>query len=150
MGDRVGTFSQGDIEHALGDAGAGDRGAEQVAAFVDRAGLDHREDVVGGEVLLEVADEALRGAGGEGLLLEAVELVALADVGAVGDDFSVVLFLEPEKEHGGIQTSGVGDDDFHAAGGQHGGGWVKRRNIELPTSNFEWARARVAPGGGMV
>ncbi len=94
------------------------RGAEEVAAFVDRAGLDHREDVVGGEVLLEVADEALGGTGGEGLCFEAVEFVALADVGAVGDDFGVVFFLEPEKEDGGIETPGVCDDDFHEGGRQ--------------------------------
>jgi hypothetical protein len=42
----------------------------------------------------------------------------LADIGAISDDFSVVLFLEPEEKDGGIKTSRVGDENFHEAGRQ--------------------------------
>jgi len=117
VGDGVGTFLEGDVDHPLGDAGAGDRGAEQVAAFVDGVGLEHREDVVAGELFLLVVDVALRRAGAEGFGFEAVEFVALSAVGAVGDDLSVVFFLEPKEEDGGIEPSGIGDDDFHVGRG---------------------------------
>ncbi len=118
VGDGIGPFGEGDLNHVVGDAGAGDGGAEEVAALVNRASLDHGENVIGGEVFLEVADEALGGAGAEGLGFEAVEFVALADIGAVGDDFRVVFCFQPEQEDGGIKTSRVGDDDFHEGGRQ--------------------------------
>ena len=118
VGDGIRPLGEGDLDHIVGDAGPGDGGAEEVAALVNGAGLDHGEDVIGGEVFLEIADEALGGAGGEGLGFEAVELVALADIGAVGDDFRVVFRLEPEKENGGIEPPRVCDDDFHEGGRQ--------------------------------
>lgn len=112
VGDGVGVFAEGDFDHAFGDAGSGDGGAEEVLAFVDGTGLEHGEDVIAGEFLAEVADEALGGAGGGGFFFEAVEFFFLADVGAVGDDLALVLVFEPGEEDRGIQTAGVRDNDF--------------------------------------
>ncbi len=41
------------------------------------------------------------------------EFVALADIGAAGDDFAaVVMLLEPRNDDGGIETAGIGQNDF--------------------------------------
>ena len=115
MGDGIRAFADGDVDHILGDAGTSDGGTKQIAAFIDGTGLDHREDVVAGEILLEVTDKTLGSTRAERLGFEAIKFVALADIGAISDDFSVVLFLKPEKEDGGIKTSRVGDENFHEA-----------------------------------
>ncbi len=102
VGDGVGPFGNRNVKHALDDAGAGDGGSEEVAAFVYGIGLEHGEDVVGGKFFLEVADVALGSAGCESLGLESVEFFALADVGTVGDNFSIIFLLEPKKENRGV------------------------------------------------
>ena len=117
VSDGVGTFGDGDIEHSLDDAGAGDGGSEEIAAFIDGIGLKHGENVIGGELFPEVADVAFGRAGREGFGFEAVEFLTLADVGTVSDNFSVILFLEPEKEDRGVETSGICDNNFHRQGG---------------------------------
>jgi hypothetical protein len=112
VGEGVAVFSAGDVDHAFGDDGAGDAGAEEVLAFIDGSGLEHGEDEVAGEFFAEVADDAFAGTGGEGFFFEAVELFFLADIGAVGDDFGVIGLLEPLEENGGVETTGIGEDDF--------------------------------------
>ena len=116
VGDGVRSFLEGDLEHALGDAGTGNGGAQEVAAFVDRVGLEHGKDEVAGELLPHVADEALAGPGVEGLFLESVQFVPLADVCAEGDDVRAVGLLQPGEQDGGVQSSGIGNDDFHGRG----------------------------------
>ena len=81
--------------------------------FVDRAALQHREDEVARELFVEVVDDALAGAGGDGLGLETVELLLLADVGAVADDFGFVGLLDPFDDDRGVETSRIRDDNFH-------------------------------------
>lgn len=58
VGDGVCSFFEGDVDHAFGDAGAGDGGAEEVAAFVDGVCLEHGEDVVTGKFFFLVVDVA--------------------------------------------------------------------------------------------
>ena len=98
----VGALLFGHFDHALGDAGPGDGGAQQVAALVDSVGLEHGKDEVAGELFLLVVNVALGGTGRESLLLEAVEFVTLSAVRTVGDDLGIVLLLEPEQENGGV------------------------------------------------
>ena len=108
VGDGGRAFLTGDLDHALGDERARDGGAEVILAFVDGAGLHHWKDEVAGELSLEVVDVKLGGAGLHGLLLEALELVFLADVGAERDHLGVMLVLDPGKEDGGVEATGVG------------------------------------------
>ena len=49
-----GSFLVGDADHLLGDAGAGDGGAEQVARLVDGVALDGLKDVVSDELCSDV------------------------------------------------------------------------------------------------
>jgi hypothetical protein len=69
-----------------------------------------------GELLLEVVDVDFGRAGLFGLGVEALQFVVLADVGAEGDDFSLVGVFDPGKEDGGVETTGIGEDDFLAHG----------------------------------
>lgn len=113
VGDGVRSFTDGQVHHVLGNAGARDGGAQQVAAFVKGVGLHHGEDVVGGEVFLEVADEALGGSRSQGLGFQAVQFFRLAYVCAVGDDFGIVFFLEPLQKNRGVKAARVCNYDFH-------------------------------------
>ncbi len=110
--DGVSALQLGDLDHALGDQRPGDAGAQQVLALVDRAGLHHGVEVVGDELLAQVFDVDLAGAGGEGLLLQAAQFLALAQVGREADHLAAVVVAQPGHDNGGIQPAGVGEHDF--------------------------------------
>ena len=139
----------GDLNHALGNEGTGDAGAEKILSLVNRAGLHHRKNEISGELLVQVVHEALGGSGFESLLLEAVEFLGLADIGAEGDDLGSVGFLEPVQNDGGVESPGIRDNDFFHAGGSVGKkallgnpgvkdplgeGRVRKWNLTAPTS----------------
>ena len=105
VGDGLGLFLPGNLNHALGDERAGDAGAQEILALIDRAGLEHGEDEVAGEFLLQVGDVTLGRAGAFGLGFEALEFFFLPDVGAERDDLRVILFLEPRQDDGGIKPA---------------------------------------------
>ncbi|GBD19489.1 hypothetical protein HRbin27_01995 [bacterium HR27] len=112
MGDRGGARALGDLDRVLGDERSGEARTEKVLALVDSAGAEHREGVLGEELLLEVEDVGLGGAGCERLSLDTGEVLPLADVGCYGNDFAVVGFLDPLQNDGGIEPTGVGEDDL--------------------------------------
>ena len=113
VGDGGRAFLQGDLDHALGDERARDGRPEEVLAFVDRVGAHHREDEVLGEFGLEVVDVDLARAGGQRLLLQALELLRLADVGRERDDFGPIILLEPLQNDRGVQAARICQYDFH-------------------------------------
>jgi len=113
VADGVGLLGLGDFHEALGDEGTGDGSAQKVVVLVDGSALKHGEDEIPGELFIEVIDDALAGAGGDGFGLETVEFFLLPHVGAVADDFRVVGFLDPLDDDRGVQTAGVSDDYFH-------------------------------------
>ena len=93
---------------------------EEVLPLVDRPGTERREGVLAEELLAGVDDVGPGCAAGESLGFDLGEVVGLADVDRGGDDLAVaVLFLQPGNDAGGIETSGVGEDDFsrRVAGG---------------------------------
>ena len=51
VGDRVRANLMGHVDQVLGDQRAGGRGAQQVLVLVDRSGLEHGEEIVGGQLL---------------------------------------------------------------------------------------------------
>jgi hypothetical protein len=77
-------------------------------------GAKHGEAVLLGELAAEVFDDDFVGTGLAGLVFDAIEFAgALANVGAVGDEFDAgVAILEPGKDDGGVKPAGVGEDDF--------------------------------------
>ncbi len=95
MGNRVGFFTHGDVDLPFGNQRPGDGGAEQIGTFVNRVGAQHREDVIFNELFAQIADHDFARAGLHRLFLDRLEIFALAQVGAEGDDFAAVFFFEP-------------------------------------------------------
>ena len=81
VADSVCALGLGYLNESLRDYRTGKRGAEQIVALVYGAGFKCREDVVLDELFFEILNIELGSAGLESLLLESVELRALADVG---------------------------------------------------------------------
>ena len=113
MGDGVGAGLAGDLDLALGDQRPGDRGAQQIDAFIERVGAEHREDEVADEFLAQIVDEDF-------CLMPIIsafcarrlQLLALAEVGGEGHHLAADSFLQPAENDGGVQPAGIGQDDF--------------------------------------
>jgi hypothetical protein len=84
--------------------GARERRPEQVARLVDGVGLDGGEDVVGDELLLEVLDDDLVGAGANRLLADRLEVLVLPDVAHVGHDGNLVRVFEPGEDDARVES----------------------------------------------
>ncbi len=96
----------------LGDQRPGEAGAQQVLALVDRAGHHRRVDVVGDELLAQIFDVELAGAGRQRLRLQPGQLLFLAQVGAEADHLAAVVLDEPRHDARGVQPARVGEHDF--------------------------------------
>ena len=127
VSDGVGLLGQCNLHHALGDEGARNAGAEEILPLVHCSRLHHREDEITGELGLKIVDVTLGGSCPERLGLEPLELLLLTDVGAESDHLGGISFLDPVEDDGGIQTSRIGNDDFHGEVGYINDGKVARR-----------------------
>jgi hypothetical protein len=87
----IGTGFIDDLDQALGDQRTGDGGAQQVLAFVDGIGAEHREDEVADELFAQIVDvDVLRlDASLQRLGARRLQLLTLAEVGRKGDDFAL-------------------------------------------------------------
>ena len=112
MGDGVGAGLLGDLDEVLGDHRAGDRGAEQVLALIERVGAEHREHEVAHELLAHIDDADVLDAEHLGLLARRLELLALAEVGGEGDDLGLIVLLQPLQHDRGVEAAGIGEDDL--------------------------------------
>ena len=112
VGDGVGLLGLGDLHQLFADDGAGEGGAQQVL-LVAGAHLQRGDDDVVHHLVGEVRDVQLAGAGLDGLLLQALQLVPLAHVGGHGDDLRVVVILfQPGDDDGCIQAAGISQHNF--------------------------------------
>ena len=112
VGDGVGVLGLGDLHQLLGDDGSCKGGAQQVL-LIAGAHLQGGPDDVLHHLVGQVGDVQLAGAGLDGLLLQTVQLVALAHIGGHGDDLGiVVVLLQPGDDDGCIQAAGIGQDDL--------------------------------------
>ena len=109
---RVGARFARDFDLALGDQRPCDRRSEQVLAFVDRVGAEHREDKVAHELLAQIVDVYLSDAGGGRLGASRRELLTLTDVGGEGNDFATVGILQPFQDHRRVEAAGIGKHHF--------------------------------------
>jgi hypothetical protein len=80
VADRVRAHLAGDLDLLFGDQGPGDRGAEQIDAFIERVGSEHREHVIANELFTQVFDEnvVLFDAEHQGLFARRLQLFALS------------------------------------------------------------------------
>ncbi len=104
----------GDVDQALGDQRARDGGAEQVFAFIDGVGAEHREHEIAHEFFAQVVDENVLRLDAElqRLLACGLQLFALAQVGGEGHHFALVGVLQPLQDDRGVESAGVGEDGF--------------------------------------
>src|ERR1041384_6835595 len=75
--DRGGVLLERDVDLRTGDQRTRDRGAEQVAALVNRIRAEHRIDEVPDELFAEIDDVHARRAGAQGLVPDGNQLLAL-------------------------------------------------------------------------
>ena len=113
MGECLGPFLLGDLDHPLGDEGAGNARAQKVLPFINRACLHHGVDEVPREFLLEIVNIDLFGSSCFRFLVEPFQLLFLADIGAKGDDFGLILFFEPGNQNRCVEASGICENDLH-------------------------------------
>ncbi|MND97227.1 hypothetical protein D3C80_895430 [compost metagenome] len=120
--DGVGAQLAGDLDLALGDQRTRDRGAEQILAFIEGVGAEHREDEVAHELFAQVVDEDVLGLDAQlqRLLLGWGQFFALAQVGGEGDDLRTVFLLQPLQDDRRVQPARIGEDDFLGGGRGHG------------------------------
>src|SRR5205085_10196945 len=99
-------------DQMLDDRRPGERRDQRVAVHVQRIGLDRRQTVLIGELVLGVGDLRLHRAAGERALADDVQvLAALADVHGNGDDLGARLLGDPADGDGGVQAARVGEYD---------------------------------------
>ena len=112
MADGIGILFLGNLSQCLCDARTSMRGAQQVL-FVLGIGFQAGPDVVLNVIFLQVQNVQLGSAGLEGLFFQAVQLSALANVAGNSNNFAVVVVLfQPGNDDGGIQTSGVSQNNL--------------------------------------
>jgi hypothetical protein len=114
MTDRIGADLFGDLDLFLGDQRTGNGGAQQIDAFIDRVGAEHGEDEIADELLTQVLDEDVAGldAQGQRLLAGGLDLLALPQISGEGDDFGAIFCLQPFQDDRGVQSAGIGENDF--------------------------------------
>ena len=105
-------FLFGNAGQRLGDDRPRHRGTQQVFPFVHRTGFQRGPDVFGNERFPQILHKDLAGAGFDRLLFDKFQVVALADVGAYGDDFVTVVFDQPGNDDGSIQAARIGQYYF--------------------------------------
>ena len=110
VGDGVSAGFIGDFNQALGDQRTGNRGAQQVFAFVHGVGAEHGEDEVANELFAQVIDVDLLDAQSLRLGARRLHFFALAEVGGEGHHFTVIGVLQPLENHRGVQATGIGQN----------------------------------------
>ena len=140
MGDRIGADLVRDLDQPLGDQRPRDRGAEQIAALVERVGAEHREDVVGDEGLAQILDVDRRSAHHLGLGAGGLELLALAEVGGEGHHLAAIAVLQPAQDHRGVEPAGIGQHDLVDSTLRHA-----RLQLRRPAGRALAGRHRAAP-----
>ncbi len=152
VGDGIGSVFNRGADHAFGNAGAGDGGAEEVLPFIDGTGLDHGEDEIFGEGVFEISDDAFGGTGLESFFFEPVEFFLLPDVGTVGDHFGLIGVFQPSEKDGGVETTGVGHQYFfdRIAHEKEGGYHISRAHLtcRISACNGIWQSLFCLYGSG--
>jgi hypothetical protein len=83
-------------------------------ALVDRVGAEHREHEVADEFLAHILDEDVLRFDAQqfGFLAGRIKLLALSEIGGEGHHLAAVLDFEPFQDDRGVETAGIGKDDF--------------------------------------
>lgn len=114
VAQRVGAHFQRQLDLRLGDDRPRHRRAQQVAAFVQGAGLQHRINVIADKFFTQIHHVTFRGTGLQGFLLHTFQIAALlTDVRHERHHFTAaVVLFQPWNDGRGIQAAGVRQNDF--------------------------------------
>src|SRR5260370_2855577 len=112
VGKTVGAELERDFGLPLAEDGAGHGGPEQIGVFVDGAGAQRRPDVIAHKFFAQILDVGGGGAGGQRFFSRGFEIFLLADVADHGDDFALIIFLEPVNYDGGVEPARILYDYF--------------------------------------
>ncbi len=108
MADRHSTFFFCDLHQSFCNHRPCNRGSQQILSFIDCTGLQGGKDKVIDKFLLKVFYVYFAGPGFNCLFLEGFQFFPLAYITGYGNDFIVIVFLEPGYDDGSIQSSGIG------------------------------------------
>ncbi len=112
VGDGIGAGLVGDLDQTLGDERPRDGGAQQVLAFVDGVGTEHREHEVAHELFAQIIDVDFLDAHGLGLGACRLDLLTLTQVSGKGHHFTVISILQPLEDHRSVQAAGICQNDL--------------------------------------
>ena len=115
VGDRRRATGAGDRHQVPPDQRPRQRRYQRIAALVERARLQHRQHVVGGELRTRVDHLDVGGAGVERAGSDRLGVDALPDVDQQGDHVGVVLVGQPAQGDRGVEAAGIGKNHgvFH-------------------------------------
>ena len=112
VADGVSPLFLGNLHQPLADDGPGEGGAQKIVLILGPHHHGGDDDLIH-HLVGQVLDVQLGGAGLDGLLLQAVQLVPLPHIGGDRDDLRViVILLQPGDDDGCIQAAGIGQHDF--------------------------------------
>ncbi|CTQ74891.1 hypothetical protein LAX5112_04026 [Roseibium alexandrii] len=112
MGNRIGAGFFGDLDQALGNQRTGNRGAEQVDAFINGIGPEHRKDEVTNEFFAQVINIDFLDAHHLGFFARRLQLFSLTEICREGHYFAAEFGLQPFQNDGRVEAAGVGQHDF--------------------------------------
>ena len=99
VGNGIGAGFVGDFNQTLGNQRAGNGGTQQVLAFVNGVGAEHGEDKITHKFFTQVVDVDFLDAQRLGLGTGRFDLLALPQVSGEGNDFALVLVLQPLEDY---------------------------------------------------
>ncbi len=114
VGDGLGLVLVGGIDHELGDERPAQRGRQRILALVHGAGHQGRQDEAIDEQVAGVDGDGVDRPGLHGLLLDLLDVLALAEVDREGDHVEVVLLADPRHHDGGVEAAAIRQDDLVA------------------------------------
>ncbi|EKD59526.1 MAG: hypothetical protein ACD_54C01300G0002 [uncultured bacterium] len=107
-----------DPHQMFGDQRARNRGAQQIQAFIQRIGTEHREDEILHEFFAHIDDVDILFLDAQqfGLGAGRLQFFALPQIGGEGDNLAAIFGLQPFQDDRGIKPAGIGEDDFLRCG----------------------------------
>src|SRR5437660_10656282 len=108
--------------------------------LIDGPGAQSGKDIAAQELVAQVDNAHLGSAGLMGLFYDGVDVIALANIGDHGNHVAVVVLLEPGNDDGGVESSGICQDNFltHDCSLKAPGGFLH------PAIKEEWLSARAS------
>ncbi len=114
MRDARRALDVGDLDEFLRDERPAERRRQRIPIFVQRVGLQRRQDVATRKLFAQIEHVRAHGARCQRAVAHRLELLPLSEIHRHGDDVRPVPFPEPGNRHRRVEPAGVRQDDaFH-------------------------------------